>query len=90
MSRSRPFKAALLPGRGPLARVSPPLAFLLVAGLFAAGVLIRGTVGAGLLLLLAAGVGFLLAGTWGALNPGQRLGRVLIVGLLVGIALSVL
>ncbi|MFC7613686.1 hypothetical protein ACFQV2_08890 [Actinokineospora soli] len=57
MGRGRTTRAALLPGRGPLAGVPPLLAFLVVIGLFTAGVLVRGAVGAGLLLALAAGSG---------------------------------
>ncbi|OLR95509.1 hypothetical protein BJP25_06605 [Actinokineospora bangkokensis] len=80
----------MLPGSGPLSRVHPALAFLVVAAVFAAGVLVRGPVGAGLLLVLAAGVALLLVGTWRALPPAHRAGRVLVLALLVVVAVSVL
>ncbi len=90
MARGRSTKAQLLPGRGPLAGVPPLVAFLVVIALFTAGVLIKGLVGALLLFALAAAVGVLLAATWGVLAPGQRAGRVLVLGVLVAIAVSVL
>lgn len=90
MVRGRPSKAPLLPGRGPLAGVPPLIVFLLVIGLFTAGVVVRGTVGAALLLVLAAGVGVLLAATWRVLTPVHRAGRVLVLGVVVAIAISVL
>ncbi|MBC6449623.1 hypothetical protein GPZ80_20895 [Actinokineospora sp. HBU206404] len=66
------------------------LAFLVVIGLFTAGVLVRGVLGAALLGLLAAGVAVLLAATWQALSPGHRFGRVLVLVVLVAVAFSVL
>ncbi|PWW58216.1 hypothetical protein DFQ13_1095 [Actinokineospora spheciospongiae] len=90
MPPQRPMRAPLPAGRGPLSRVSPSLAFLVVVAVFATGVLVRGAVGAGLLFLLAAGVATLLAGTWRVLSAGQRAGRALVLALLVGIAFSVL
>ncbi|MFC5287551.1 DUF6703 family protein [Actinokineospora guangxiensis] len=90
MARGRSMKSPLLPGSGPLARVSPLLAFLVVIALFTTGVLVKGTLGAALLLLLAAGVAVLLAATWRVLEPGQRVGRVLVLGVLVAVAVSVL
>ncbi|MGH3859346.1 MAG: DUF6703 family protein [Actinokineospora sp.] len=67
----------------------PLLAFLVVIGLFIAGVLVKGVLGAALLGLLAVGVAVLLAATWQALSPVHRLGRVLVLGVLVAVALSV-
>ncbi|GGS41343.1 MULTISPECIES: DUF6703 family protein [Actinokineospora] len=90
MARNRSMRTPLLPGRGPLAKVPPIAAFLLVIGLFAAGVLIKGPLGAALLLTLAVAVAALLAATWGVLGPAQRAGRVLVVGVVVAIAISVL
>jgi hypothetical protein len=86
----RPMKARLLPGDGPLARVSPLLAFLVVAAVFVIGVVVRGVTGALLLGLLAAGVAVLLAATWQVLSPAQRFGRVLVLGVVAAIAISVL
>lgn len=84
------MKERLLPGRGPLAGVPPLVAFLVVIALFTAGVVIKGVLGAALLLALAAGVAVLLAATWGVLAPGQRVGRMLVLGVLVAVAVSVL
>jgi energy-coupling factor transporter transmembrane protein EcfT len=86
----RSLKAKLLPGDGPLARVTPLAAFLVVAAVFVIGVVVRGLTGALLLGLLATGVAVLLAATWRALSPSQRFGRVLVLGVLVAIAISVL
>jgi hypothetical protein len=84
------MRAQLLDGDGPLARVPPLVAFLAVAAIFAAGVLIGGGTGALLLGALAAGVAVLLATTWSVLAPGQRVGRVLVLLVLVAVAISVL
>jgi predicted neutral ceramidase superfamily lipid hydrolase len=84
------MKARLLSGDGPLSRVPPLVAFLVVAAVFATGVVVGGPEGALLLGLLAAGVAVLLAATWLALVPGQRVGRALILVILVAVALSVL
>ncbi len=90
MPRRRSLDAPLIAGDGPLARVPAAAAFLVVIGLFVAGVLVRGGIGATLLGVLAAGVVVLLAGTWRALSPSQRFGRVLVLGVLVAVAFSVL
>jgi hypothetical protein len=84
------MRAQLLAGDGPLARVPPLVAFLVVAALFAVGVLVGGATGALLLGILAAGVAVLLAATWPVLAPGQRVGRVLVLLVLVAVAISVL
>ena len=84
------MKAPLLSGSGPLARVPPLVAFLVVAAVFALGVVIGGGTGAALLGLLAVGVAVLLATTWPVLEPGQRVGRLLVLVVLVAVALSVL
>jgi hypothetical protein len=84
------MKAPLLSGNGPLARVTPLVAFLVVAAVFAVGVIVGGGTGALLLGALAVGVAVLLAATWRVLSPGQRVGRVLITAILVAVAISVL
>jgi hypothetical protein len=84
------MRAPLLSGKGPLARVTPLVAFLVVAAVFALGIVIGGGTGAALLGLLAAGVAVLLAATWQALESGQRVGRVLVLLVLVAVAISVL
>lgn len=76
-------KRPLLPGDGPLARVRPVVAFVLVLGLFVTGVLVGGTLGAVLLGVLIVGAGVLLAATWKVLSPGQRMLRVVVVLILL-------
>lgn len=83
-------KRTLIPGDGPLAKVPGTVAFLLVIGLFAAGVLIRGVVGAIFLCVLLAGVSVLLAATWKVLAPAGRVLRIVVLLLLVGVTISVL
>ncbi|WP_433802686.1 DUF6703 family protein [Actinomycetospora sp. CA-084318] len=83
------MRRPLLPGAGPLAGVSPVLVFLVVAVVFAAGVILGGVVGALLLALLAAGVAVLLATTWGAMSRPERVARSLILAVLVLVAIGV-
>jgi hypothetical protein len=85
----RSTKAKLIAGDGPLSRVPPLAAFVVVAAVFVVGVVVRGVPGALLLGLLAAGVAVLLAAAWGVLTPSQRFGRMLILGLVITVALSV-
>jgi len=85
-----PSKRTLIPGTGPLAKVPPIAAFLLVATLFGLGVWLRGPVGALLLGVLVVGVSALLAATWRLLDTGARVLRVVVVVVLVAIAISVL
>lgn len=89
MREKRSVKAQLIAGDGPLSRVRPLAAFVVVAAVFVVGVLVGGVPGALLLGLLAAGMAVLLAATWEALAPGQRAGRVLILLVLVAVAVSV-
>jgi energy-coupling factor transporter transmembrane protein EcfT len=84
------MKARLLPGDGPLAKVTPLAAFLVVAVVFVIGVVVRGVTGALLLGVLAAAVTALLGVTWRVLTSSQRLGRALVLAILVAIAISVL
>jgi predicted neutral ceramidase superfamily lipid hydrolase len=84
------MKAQLLSGHGPLARIPPVAVFLVVAIVFAVGILIGGSTGALLLGLLAVGVAVLLAATWQVMAPGQRAGRVLVLAIVVAVAISVL
>ncbi|MFI9006455.1 DUF6703 family protein [Actinosynnema sp. NPDC053489] len=87
---ARDNKRTLIPGAGPLSRVPAPAAFALVLAVFLLGVWLRGTVGALLLGLLALGVAALLATTWPLLTPSARVLRVLVLGVLVLITVSVL
>lgn len=82
------FKRTLIPGRGPLAKVPAPVMFLLVLALFGVGVWVRGPVGATLLGVLVVGVATLLAVTWRYLEPSARVLRVLVLGVLVLVTLS--
>lgn len=84
------MKAKLIAGNGPLSRVPPVAVFLLVAALFAGGVLIGGLVGAVLLGVLAAGMAVLLATTWPVLSSSQRVLRALVLAVLIAVAVSVL
>ncbi|GLY53694.1 hypothetical protein [Lentzea sp. NBRC 102530] len=72
-------KRPLLPGDGPLARVRPAVAFVLVLGLFITGVWVGGTVGAVLLGVLIVAAGTLLAATWKVLSPAHRTLRVVVL-----------
>ncbi|MFD4670081.1 hypothetical protein ACFWNN_10120 [Lentzea sp. NPDC058450] len=72
-------KRPLLPGDGPLARVRPAVAFVLVLGLFITGVWVGGTVGAVLLGVLIVAAATLLAATWKVLSPAQRTLRVVVL-----------
>lgn len=81
-------KRPLLPGDGPLARVRPVAAFLVVLGLFITGVLVGGTLGAALLGVLVVGAVILLVATWKVLSPAQRTLRVVVLLVLAVIALE--
>jgi hypothetical protein len=83
----RNMRAQLLPGQGPLARVRPLAVFVVVIGLFTAGVLVSGVVGALLLGALAVGVGILLATTWRLLAPTERVVRLVALAILVAVAI---
>ncbi len=76
-------KRPLLPGDGPLARVRPVVAFVLVLALFVTGVAVGGTLGAVLLGVLAVGAAVLLAATWKVLSPAHRTLRVVVLLVLV-------
>ena len=90
MRARRSLKAKLIEGDGPLAKVPPFVAFLLVAAVFVVAVVVGGAAGALLLGLLAAGIAVLLAVTWQSLSPSERTGRVFILAVLVAVAMSVL
>ena len=90
MRERRSTKAKLIEGNGPLARMTPLAAFLLVAVVFVVGILVGGAIGALVLGALAAGIAVLLAVTWQALSPSERAGRVFILAVLVAVAVSVL
>ncbi|MGB3443810.1 MAG: DUF6703 family protein [Actinophytocola sp.] len=84
------MKAKLIEGDGPLSRMPPFAAFLLVAVVFVVGILVGGGIGALLLGALGVGIGVLLAVTWQTLSPAERAGRVFILAVLTAVAVSVL
>jgi hypothetical protein len=86
----RSTRRPLIAGDGPLARVPPVAVFVVVIALFAVAILVRGPLGAALLAALAAGVGVLLSATWRVLTPAARAGRVVILGVLIAVAVSML
>jgi hypothetical protein len=81
-------KRPLLPGDGPLARVRPVVAFVVVLGLFITGVLVGGPLGATLLGVLVVGAVILLAATWKLLSPAQRTLRVVVLLVLLVITVE--
>ncbi|MET0234680.1 MAG: DUF6703 family protein [Kibdelosporangium sp.] len=81
------LRAPLVAGDGPLARARPLAVFVVVIGLFTAGVLVSGVLGALLLGLLAAGVVALLATTWRVLGPTERVLRLVVLAILVVVAI---
>ncbi|GGM82924.1 hypothetical protein GCM10012275_61850 [Longimycelium tulufanense] len=88
MDARRSTRSPLLPGDGPLSRVPAVVAFLVVLGLFLAGVWVRGVVGAALLGVLALLVVGLLAATWHRLRPAERAVRLVVLLVLLGVAWS--
>jgi hypothetical protein len=84
----RSSRTPLLPGKGPLSGVPPAVAFLVVLGLFVAGVLLKGLAGAALLGVLVLFVLGLLVATWSALTPGLRVMRVVILLILLVVAVA--
>jgi hypothetical protein len=94
MSTRRPTRrdrrAPLIGGRGPLTKVPPIAAFVVVIVLFGLGVWLRGPIGATLLAVLDVGMLVLLAATWRALSSSARVMRVVVFALLLAVEASVL
>ncbi|MFL6145528.1 MAG: DUF6703 family protein [Labedaea sp.] len=90
MRARRSSRTPLIAGDGPLAKVPPVAAFVVVIALFTTAVVVRGGVGALLLGVLAVGVGVLLAATWPALSSSARAGRVVVLAVLLAVGLSML
>jgi hypothetical protein len=86
----RKRRRRLVPGNGPLARVSPVAVFAVVAAVFAVGVLVGGVLGAALLIALAGLVGALLAATWRRLTPAERALRLAVLVVVIVVAVTVL
>lgn len=89
-SRRSNLRAPLLPGRGPLDKVPPAVAFLLVIALFGLGVWLRGPVGAALLGVLLLGVAGLLGTTWSRLSAPARIARIAVLAVLAAVLVSIL
>ncbi|MBP2474068.1 thiol:disulfide interchange protein [Crossiella equi] len=87
MSPSTPGLSRV-PGAGPLRSVPPPVAFLLVAAVFAAGVIVGGAVGVVLLGALALFVLAMVVTTWPRLRTHERVLRILVLGILVAVIFS--
>jgi hypothetical protein len=83
-------RAPLLEGNGPLAKVPPVAAFVVVLVVFGVAVWLRGVVGAVLLGVLGLGVLGLLAATWRVLTPADRVWRVLVVVIRAVVAFTLL
>jgi hypothetical protein len=83
-------RAPLVAGNGPLAKVPPLAAFVVVLVMFGLAVWLRGVVGAVLLGVLGVGVLTLLTVTWQALRPAERALRVLVVLVLAWVAFTLL
>jgi hypothetical protein len=81
-------RAPLLAGTGPLAKVPPFAAFIVVLVVFGLAIWLRGVTGAILLGVLGLGVLGLLAATWQVLRPADRLLRVIVVAILAAVAIS--
>jgi hypothetical protein len=88
MRGRRSSRAPLIAGTGPLAKVPAAAVFGAVLILFAAAIVIRGPIGGALLGVLALGVAGLLAATWPLLSAPARVGRVVVLGALVAVALT--
>jgi hypothetical protein len=88
MRRRGSSRTPLLPGTGPLRKVPPAAVFVAILILFAAAIVIRGPLGAALLGLLALGVAGLLAATWPVLTAPARAGRLVVLGALAAVALT--
>ena len=89
MGSKRSPRTPLIAGNGPLSRVPPAAAFLVVAVVFGVGVLVRGAVGAALLGVLALGMAVLLIAAWRALGPAERAMRIGVLLVLVAVAVSI-
>ncbi|WHT20923.1 hypothetical protein N8J89_07615 [Crossiella sp. CA-258035] len=77
-----------VPGDGPLKSVPPAVAFLVVAAVFATGVVVGGSVGAVLVGGLALFVLAMVVSTWSRLSAAERVLRIVVLGILVGVLIS--
>jgi hypothetical protein len=90
MTKGRLSRAPLLSGNGPLAKVTPAVAFIGVLAIFVTGVLVGGAIGALLLGLLAAAILVMLSATWRLLCAQERFLRLVALAALIGVAASLL
>lgn len=82
------LKSPLVAGEGPLSKVPAPAAFLVVLAVFTLGVVVGGIGGALLLGFLAFGMLVMLAGCWEVLSRSDRVLRIGVLALVVGIAVA--
>nr|WP_016697777.1 DUF6703 family protein [Actinoalloteichus spitiensis] len=75
---------------GPLSRVPPAVAFVVVLAVFLTGVWAGGPLGAALLSVLLLFALGLVVTRWHHLRPAERAGRVLVVAVLALVTASVL
>ncbi len=71
-----------------LARVNPTTAFLVALLVLLAGFLLPGIVGGAVLFVLGAALAALTFTTWPVQTPTTRMLRLLMLGLLIGIAVA--
>lgn len=69
-----------------LTSLNPTVVLLGTLALFLGVLLLPDPVGAALVLVIAAGLGWLLTRTWPVLAPSARTMRLVVIGLLVGVA----
>ncbi|MGH3683261.1 MAG: DUF6703 family protein [Natronosporangium sp.] len=69
-----------------LTSLNPTVVLLGTLALFLGVLLLPDPVGAALVLAIAAGLGWLLTRTWPVLAPSARTMRLVVIGLLVGVA----
>jgi hypothetical protein len=86
----RSFEQRLGPAVVVASRLPRAMPFLVVCALLVGGLVAQGLVGAVLLLLLAALLGVLLLLSWPGLQPGPRVLRLAVVGVVAARAVSFL
>ncbi|GAA2844508.1 DUF6703 family protein [Crossiella cryophila] len=84
-SQSQPGRTT---GAGPRKSLPPPVAFLVVAAVFAAGVITGGVIGAVLLAALGLFVLAMVVSTWSRLRTPDRVLRIVVLAILVGVIVS--
>lgn len=90
MRTRRDSRAQLVAGNGPLAKVTPVAAFVVILAVFGLAIWLRGGTGAVLLGALDLAVIGLLVGTWTALRPADRVLRLVVIVILAAVAISLM